>query len=154
MKSVMKVGSIALAIILLAGCTPNLSPMNYNAYSTGQSQQVQYGTITRVQPVQVSGNNSGAGTLIGGATGAVAGSAIGGGSRANILGGIGGAVIGGLLGDVVGSHVGNQTGFQYIVHLNNGRSIAVVQGMDPMLHVGQHVVVLQGGGQRTRVLPR
>ena len=154
MKSVMKIGLVAVAVILLAGCTPNISPNNYSAYNAGQSQRVQYGTVKNVQPVNVRGNNGGVGTLIGGATGAVAGSAIGGGTRANILGGIGGAVIGGLLGNVVGSHVGNQTGFQYIVRLNNGRSIAVVQGMDPMLHMGQHVMVLQGGGQRTRILPR
>lgn len=149
---ILPVPIIILLTLLLNACTPEISSDCYMAENVGHSQQVLYGKIIKAKAVNVASHNDETGTLIGGATGATAGSAIGGGTRANILGALGGAVLGSIAGHEIGKGTGNQMGIQYIVHLDNGKTIAVVQGPRPMLHVGQHVMLLTGGRIKDRLV--
>lgn len=136
---------------LLTACTPDISANHYIAENVGQAQQVEYGKIIKAAPVQIASRDN-TGSLLGTAAGATVGSAVGGTTRVNILGALGGAVIGGIAGHHIGKHVNNQTGIQYIVHLDNGKILSIVQGLHPTLHMGQRVMVLLGGRTRDRVI--
>jgi outer membrane lipoprotein SlyB len=102
--------------------------------------------------VTIRSEGRGVGAGVGAAAGAVGGSALGTSTREGILGGIAGAVIGGLVGSVAGDAVGNETGIEYIVRLDDGQTVTVVQGADPPLAAGQKILVVYDR-RRTRVRP-
>lgn len=141
----------ATLALLLAACTPDISQGTYNVSGINTAQDAYPGTIINASPVAVNAENSQTGTAIGAIAGGVAGSAIGGDTRTNILGALGGAVVGGVAGQAIGKHVGNQTGMRYIVKLDTGKTVSVVQGMQPVFQVRQRVIVLMGG-DRPRVV--
>jgi outer membrane lipoprotein SlyB len=135
-------GTIVLAS-LLTGCAPDISAGTYTTDQVGQAAATAPGVIVAATPVKVnSSSGSTIGTVAGAVAGGVAGSTIGGGSRANILGGLGGALVGGAIGNYAGEKLSTQTGMQYTVRLKNGRMFTVTQGMDPVLSVRQHVMVI------------
>ena len=76
---------VSLMGVSLAGCVNNdsLSGDVYTASEAKQVQNVTYGTIVHVRPVQIQG-----------------------GDDANVIGAIGGAVLGGFLGNTVGGGTG------------------------------------------------
>lgn len=76
---------VSLMGVSLAGCVNNdsLSGDVYTASEAKQVQNVTYGTIVHVRPVQIRG-----------------------GDDANVIGAIGGAVLGGFLGNTVGGGTG------------------------------------------------
>lgn len=139
-------------LCLLSGCTPEISSDHYLAENLGRVQRVHYGKIVQARTVHVGSHNNETGSLVGTAAGATAGSAIGGSTRANILGAIGGAVLGGIAGNEIGRKTGNQTGMQYIVRLDSGKTVSIVQGINPILHEGQRVMLLTGGRSGDRII--
>ena len=142
LKSLGIVGVILLSS-LLSACAPDISAGSYTTGQVGQAAATAPGVIVAATPVKVS--NAGGlnvGTAVGAIAGGVAGSAIGGGARANILGGVGGALAGGLLGNYAEQKLTTQTGMQYSVRLRNGRLYTITQGMNPVLAVGQRVLVI------------
>lgn len=144
---------IAIMLFLsLTACTPNISSDQYGVEEVGQSQEVAYGKIVKARSVKVAAHNEEHGTLVGTASGATAGSAIGNNTRANVLGAIGGAVFGGVLGNQVGKRAGMQNGVEYIVKLESGKTIAIVQGAKPPLQIGQRVMLLTGGNLKDRLV--
>jgi outer membrane lipoprotein SlyB len=136
----------------VTACTPNISSDHYVVEEAGRSQQVVYGKIVKARPVEVAAHNDGNGTLVGTASGATVGSAIGDSTRANVLGALGGAVFGGVLGNQIGKRAGTQTGIEYIVNLDNGKTISIVQGAKPPLQVGQRVMLMTGGNSKDRLV--
>lgn len=145
--------SLVAGLSLLTACTPNISANSVDAENLGHAQNARYGRIVQAMPVEVkSGTADSTGTFMGTAAGATAGSAIGGGTRMNILGAIGGALVGGIAGHEVGKHAGKQTGTRYVVKLDNGKMVSVIQGGQPM-NVGQRVIVLTGGSTADKVIP-
>lgn len=151
MNLLIKTSCVILSCLTVAACTPNISASNYQVDTIGRAQTIRYGKIMQVNVVQVA-SDSGVGTLAGAAAGATAGSFIGGNSRVNLLGGIGGAVLGGLAGSAIEGKSSGQQALQYIVKLENGQSLSVVQGLDNPLRVGQRVMVLSGTGASDRVV--
>lgn len=145
--------ALLITFIFITACTPELSPNQYYAENIGCAQQVEYGKVTKINVVQVGSRRDNAGPLVGTAAGATVGSSIGGASRVNILGALGGAVIGNIAGRGFGKAVTTQKAFRYIIHMENGRNISIVQGCEPTLHVGQRVMVLTGGAAKDRVVP-
>lgn len=148
---------LAVGVTLLAGsltaCTPDISAGSYTTNQVGAASETQSGTIINATPVKVSGSRTeGVGTLVGALAGGVAGSAIGGSGRANALGAIGGAVLGGAAGNMAEGHMTKQTGMQYSVRLSNKRIVTVTQGMEPVLAVGQRVLVIFSNP--ARVIPQ
>jgi len=157
----------------LTGCAQN--PYG-NAYSVGDARQVQTvltGTITKLDAVTIQGDAGntigtlaggaigallgseigGIGTIAGGAIGALLGSEIGGGTGSDIAA-IGGGVLGSMVGSKAGQAADTRQGVNIVIKLDSGRTIAVVQQVDPnvIFRVGERVDIYQQGST-TRVVP-
>lgn len=141
---------LMLAAVVLAGCGSAPSVSSYSRNQTLQAQNVEKGRIVSMRAVEVGGTKSGVGSGAGAVAGGVAGSFIGGGWRSNVLGAVGGAILGGVGGSAAEEAITSSTGTEFVVQLDNGRTIAVVQANDENLVPGDRVMVLQGG--QTRVV--
>jgi outer membrane lipoprotein SlyB len=153
MKKLITLLTTTLLVFVLASCAKDYDSSSYSDATAGEAQIVRYGVIVQMQPVTI--NSEGdkmVGTVAGGGAGMVLGSLIGGGAVSNALGSIGGALVGGAAGSAAGKAAGKQNGMQYFIKLNSGNTISVVQGTEPALNLGQHVIVLTGSGARDRVL--
>ena len=144
---------VALALVAgLGACARSLPPDNLTTQQVGEVSQVERGTILQARPVTIeqSPEDRGIGTVAGAGIGGVAGSAIGGDIRFNAIGAIAGAVIGGLIGSAVEEEVSSQTGIEYVVELDDGGIITVVQGDDSLLAPGTRVLFIEdySGGAR------
>lgn len=149
------VASLCLVAALgVSGCAQN--PYG-NAYDVGEARTVQNvltGTITKLDAVTMSGGGeSTIGTIAGGAVGAILGAKIGGGSGSDIAA-IGGGLAGAALGNKAGDAISQRNGVNIVIKLDSGRTIAVVQEVDPnmIFRVGQRVDIYQQGST-TRVVP-
>lgn len=142
-----------LTALFLCACGANMDTERYQTSATGQINTVQEGVVINVRPVTIADENGTVGTLAGGIAGGVIGNTIGGSSVANTLGAIGGAVLGGYLGGKAQQGLSTQKGLEYIVKLDSGRAITLVQGNDVQFQVGQHVYVLDAdNGERARII--
>jgi outer membrane lipoprotein SlyB len=137
----------------LAACAPDLSSSTYSGGQVGVANQTTTGTIVGKRLVTINASREGinTGTAVGAVGGAVAGSFIGGGTRENILGGLGGAVVGGVLGNAIDKKVNTKQGFEYMIRINKGHTIAVTQTADNNLAIGTPVMVVYGNP--VRVVP-
>lgn len=135
----------------LAGCASNLSGESYSRSEARAVQQIEYGTITQLRPVNIEGTKtpigSGAGTIVGG----IAGSGVGGGRTSAVMAVIG-AVAGGMAGAAIEEGVTRTHGVEITVKMGNGQTIAIVQALSPneRFNVGEQVRVIYGS-QNTRV---
>lgn len=143
--------TVAALVMPIAACTSDISSSHYATSSVGRVNQTMSGTVISVRPITVSSEDNNAGTLIGGALGGVAGSQIGGGDTAHILGAIGGAVVGGIAGNAAQRGLSSQTGYEYVIKLDNGNMVTVTQGNDILLNPGQRCFVSLGNP--ARVMP-
>ena len=137
-------------LLILASCAPSLSPNTYTAGQVNRAERVVKGVIVSSRQVKLN-NNSGVGGLAGTVAGGALGSDIGHGTPANVAGAVGGAVVGGLIGNEVEKAVQNQEGHEYIIKLNSGKMISIVQAEGIDLNVGQRVLIVYG--RSTRVIP-
>ncbi|HUW36085.1 MAG TPA: glycine zipper 2TM domain-containing protein [Rhodocyclaceae bacterium] len=136
----------ACAAFALGGCAANPSA---DSYSQGQAQRemsVRMGVVDSVRPVTLEGNQSGTGTLVGGALGGIAGSNIGGGNRGSAVGTILGAVGGAIAGTAIEEGATKKTGLEITVRFDNGTMSAITQAADEQFRPGDRVRVLSGGG--------
>lgn len=139
----------------LTACAANLDTSSYQTSATGKINSVQEGVVINVREVRIATENGGVGSLAGGIAGGAAGSMIGGNSAVNIIGAVGGAVLGGALGAKAQEGLSAQTGYEYIVKLDNGKAITLTQGNDQVFSVGQSVYVLDADySDRARIIPR
>lgn len=153
MKTLTRFLSLVL-LSTLAACSTSFDSDTYSDSSAGRAQAVRYGTIVEATAVKIQGETQkGAGTLAGAAIGAILGSTIGGGSTANALGGVGGAVAGGVAGNAAGKAIGTQDGMRYIIKLDDGSAISIVQAPQPNLPIGTRVMILTGSNGHDRILP-
>ncbi|MDE4678705.1 glycine zipper 2TM domain-containing protein [Klebsiella variicola] len=148
----------AIIIILgITGCTntSHLSGDVHSASAAGRVQQVFYGTLVSVRPVQIQAGdeNNALGAVAGGVIGGIAGSTVGGGSGRRLSTATG-AVAGGLAGQGVQSRMNLVQGVELEIRLDDGRTIMVVQRQGPTrFSAGQRVTISSSGGQTT-VSPR
>ncbi|KOR27348.1 membrane protein [Achromatium sp. WMS1] len=134
----------------ITGCaTEGVGGGDYTRTQTRGEQTVLMGEVIAVRVVKIEGTRSGIGTLAGAAIGGLGGSQIGHGAGSTAAA-IGGAVIGGIAGQAAEQMATKQDGLEITVALDNGRTIAVTQGIDEQFRVGDRVRVLRGGGT-TRV---
>jgi outer membrane lipoprotein SlyB len=141
---IIKYAGVALTLLSLAACAPNINSNNYVAGETQQINQVSFGTIISESQVQVQGSKDNLiGTILGGATGAVLGSTIGQGTGST-LAAIGGGAAGAYAGNKVEGAVTKQQATRYVIKLTSGNTIAVVQADNPPLAVGTKVQVISG----------
>jgi len=137
-----------LGLLNCGGPPPNST---YGAYSVGEMASVSYGTIVSMRPVAIQTPPTGIGALTGAAAGGVAGSYIGGDPRANILGAIGGALLGGIAGSAVEGSLSGGRAIEFIIRLDDGRTVSVVQSNENRFAIGQRVAVIYG--RRVRLAP-
>ncbi len=145
---------IALLSFLLVGCS-GVNPYG-SSYSSSQVQGIQsvyYGTIVNITPTTInnSDGNNFLGGLAGAAIGGILGSDVGGGTGKDIAT-IGGAVLGSYLGNKGANELGKSNGVNLTIKLDNdGRTIAIVQPVDPnmIFQVGDKVQInVQGNSAR------
>jgi outer membrane lipoprotein SlyB len=144
-------GLLLVVILGLTGCASDLSGESYSRSEARTVQQVEYGQITQLRPVQIEGTRTPIGAGAGAAAGGIAGSSIRGGKTAQVMAVIG-AVAGGLAGAAIEEGVTRTTGVEITLEMDDGRSIAVVQRLSPneRYTVGDRVRVISSG-QATRV---
>lgn len=152
MKSFWALTAVLLTVIV-AGCTPR--SMSGDVYSRERAQRIQtieYGEVIEVRQVLIEGTKSGVGTLAGGVLGGAVGSGIGRGAGSTI-GVVGGAIVGGLAGSAVEEGATQQPGVEVTIRMDTGRTIALVQGIDPPVGVGDRVKVLRNPDGSARAIP-
>lgn len=126
-----KVG-VAMALIAslgVAGCTSSMDENTYSRNEVYGAQDVYYGTITALRPVNIEGTKTPIGAIAGGAIGGLAGSTLGGGKGSYVTAIIG-AVGGGLLGAKGEEYFTRGNGVEITVQGDDGRTRAFVQSIN------------------------
>ena len=136
----------------LAACAPQQSGNVLAGNQALTASTVSFGTVTASRVVQLQGGqgSQAAGAVLGGLAGAALGQEVGGGTGKVIATGVG-ATAGAAAGLQAGKAVAGRQSVEWTVQLDNGASIAVVQG-EPTFAIGQRVQVITGGGT-TRLAP-
>ena len=142
--------AVAAMSVLTAACAGNIGANDYATSNANKVNQAQPCTVLSVRQVQVQ-NSGNTGAVLGSVAGGVAGSQIGRDSTAGVLGALGGALVGGVAGQLAEDGLSSQTGYEYVVKLNNGSFVTVTQGSDVLLTPGQKCLVLYGA--QARVIP-
>ena len=146
-----RTAAAALALPL-AACAPPQSGTVVNADQAQVAQSVSLGTVVGVRQVAVQGTNPGgeiAGTVGGAVVGGAIGNQIGDGEGREIARAVG-AVAGAAAGNRAARTVTTQQSLEWLVRLDDGRTIAVIQAQ-PTFFQGQRVQVIQGRGGLTRL---
>ncbi len=136
---------------LVTGCMPPTNPDSYTAYDAGMKANVYQGVIVDIRQVTLEGGTD-VGAPIGAVVGGVGGSFIGSRDAPNVVGALGGALVGGIAGYYIDKSLTTRDALQYIIKLDNSKTVAVVQGKQPALANGQRVLVLFDR-RKTRVVP-
>ncbi|BBQ83677.1 MULTISPECIES: outer membrane lipoprotein SlyB [Enterobacteriaceae] len=153
----LRVLAVSMIGLSLAGCANN-SGLSGDVYSASEAKQVQnvtYGTIVHVRPVQIQGGDDS--NVIGAIGGAVLGGFLGntvGGGTGRSLATAAGAVAGGVAGQSVQGAMNKTQGVELEIRKDDGNTIMVVQKQgDTRFSAGQRVVMASNGRQVT-VSPR
>lgn len=137
----------ALLSLAVTACGPQHTGETYSRGDMQRGGAVLAGRIIAVDDVPVSGAGSGIGTVGGGVAGATIGSALAHGRTGSILAGVGGAIIGAIAGNAIEQGITRGQGTRFVVQLDNGQVINVVQTNEANLQTGDRVTVLEGGGK-------
>ncbi len=150
-----KLFAAATAVLLLGLSACQQSSQNAYRYNeVGKSSAVSFGTVLAVRPIDIIGENSGAGAVIGGAAGAGAGSAFGSGSGNNWAIGAG-LIAGAIAGALAEQAMSDRKGVEYTIILESGITLTLAQESpkdERIMQAGERVIVQNTGGYQ-RVLP-
>lgn len=160
MKRIVTLSSIlCCGVLLLSGCARNISANTYDARSMNGSGLISHPcTVVSVRVIAVEEGDyledNKTGTLMGGVAGGLAGSMIGGGRGRTLATGVG-ALAGAVGGALAEKALKSQTGYEYVVRLQDGSLRTVVQGMDTQLQKGQAALLIEGTeNSRPRLIAR
>ena len=144
---------MATAFITLEGCAfPGQN--QYEANDVGRPISVQFGTVVSSRSINIKGQQSGAGALIGGAAGGLGGSQIGAGVGSGAAA-FGLALVGLAAGAIAEQSLIDRPGVEYTVVLQSGQTYIFAQNLnkgDTVIEPGHRVMVQYGYGYM-RVLP-
>ena len=149
-----KISQLILLVtaLTLTSCARQISSDMYAAPCVGEASVTYAGVIRNVRDVCVDGadelGNNQAGLFGGGAAGGIAGNAIG---RGGLLPTAAGALIGAVGGTMIEKKLKRQAGLEYVVALDNGGLMTVVQGADQVFMPGQPVYVIVSQSGRSRI---
>ncbi|SMM99176.1 Outer membrane lipoprotein [uncultured Candidatus Thioglobus sp.] len=149
----MKTMLIVLTMVFLSACQSSINRFTedergantYSSNESGKFSSVTEGVILSIRQVKISGSKglgSGAGAILGGV------------AATNAVGGKGdkvpAAIIGSLLGAMVGGAIEEistaETGFEFLIKLNNDGIKAFVQNSKQGLKPGDDVYIVYGDG--------
>lgn len=155
--SLRSVTILFIALVTASACARDISPNVYRSGAIGEAQTTYAGKIIAAHEVLVKSEeeleDNQTGLLAGGLVGGVAGNQFGGG-RGRIATTVGGALLGATLGTLAEGQMKQQTGMEYIVKLDQGRTITLVQGLEPRLGLNQRVYFIEGDSyNRSRIVP-
>lgn len=143
---------LAIGAILLTSCARQISSDVYASRQVGEVSTTYAGTIKSVRQVMVQNGeqleDNGLGIAGGGIAGGVIGSAVG---RGNFAPTAAGAIAGAVAGSFLEKKLKEQNALEYIVELDNGGLMTVVQGQDQVFNIGQPVYVLVSPMGRSRI---
>jgi outer membrane lipoprotein SlyB len=142
--------ALAVAGLITAGCAapvggPYAGPGDY-----GRANYTETGTIVSTREVLVRSDGRG-GAIVGAVAGGATGAALGGDTGGSIAGGLLGALIGGILGSEIEKSAGTHEGIEYVIELDNGRTVTVIQDPSRYFEPGTRVRVIFG--DYVRVVP-
>ncbi|MCL7931737.1 glycine zipper 2TM domain-containing protein [Halomonas llamarensis] len=146
----------ALSLLTLAGCT-NTSQYSGDVYSGNQaktSQNVTYGTIVAIRPVQIQADSR-TGNLLGGGGGAIIGGLLGrqiGGGSGRDLATVAGALGGAMAGTAAEDASNRISAWEMEIRTDSGEDVVVVQRADRQFEAGQRVRLI-GSGRNVQVAP-
>lgn len=139
-----------LVAAALAGCAA--PPSSYPMATMGESD-IRWGTISRIDPVQIQGGEQlGVGALLGGVAGGLLGHQVGRGHGRTVAT-VAGTLLGGYAGSTLQQGAQSQAGQHIFVHLQSGVTVGVTQPVDGSLRVGD-MVRIEGSGPGARVMRR
>lgn len=141
---------LALAASVLVGCgTPTGS--TYSPGDVGRSIETARGSIVSSRPIEITGETNVWGPAAGGALGAAGTYGAFGSGWTSIIGG----VVGAGVGYVAQQAINDRSGFEYIVQMDDGRTITVAQNRESSseqpISPGTRVLV-QTSGSYNRVI--
>jgi outer membrane lipoprotein SlyB len=147
--------AVCLCTTLLTSCARNIASDDYVACTVGEVSTTLTGTIQNVREVNVSssdelGRNYN-GLAYGGSGGGVLGATLG---RGGFLAATAGAAAGALGGALIEKKLKQQKAFEYIVAMENGSLMTIVQGQDVLFNPGQPVYVIISQQGRSRIIAR
>lgn len=148
-------GAAVALVFLLSGCARDISSNTYKASHVGEASFTYQGVVANVREVQVEEGERLEENAAGASIGTLAGGAVGyqfGGGKGQIATTAAGAILGGVAGAFAEKALKSQKGLEYVVRLDNGQVMTVVQGLDPRLSSGQRVLVLVSHSGRSRVV--
>lgn len=147
--------SIVFMMMLLTSCAREISSDVYTARQAGEISTTYMGSIKNVREVQVAQGEqleeNSLGMAGGGITGGVLGNSIG---RGNLLPTAAGALAGAVAGSFIEKKLKQQTALEYVVELNDGSLITVVQGRNQEFIINQPVYVIVSQSGRSRITPQ
>jgi len=159
------ISAVIVSGMTISGCAPRIGANNVSVQGVGEMSETLRGVIIAARPVTISAsrqdmdNQPGAGAAIGAVGGGVLGSQIGQG-KGSVLAALGGAALGGVAGHMIGQKMTDQEGMEYQIQLDRGGIVTMRQGADPVMRVGQRVMVINAskdvlnhGGGNSRVIP-
>ncbi len=135
---------LALFVIFLSSCQSSMNRFTqdergantYFSAETGQLSSALEGRIISIKPIKLSGSK---------ALGVVVSASAVGGGRDKIPTAIVGGLLGAIAGRAVEENTTTETGFEFLLKLNNGQIKAFVQKSQQGLRVGDQVYAIQGG---------
>lgn len=145
--------ALGICAIALTGCKERQGQNTYNASEVGVSRAVEFGTILNVREVQITGENSGTGTLLGAGIGAGGGSYVGNGSG-QAWATAGAAILGAVAGHYAEQELNDRKALEYVVNLQSGETKTIVQEIkegEAVFKPGDNVMVQYcDAGQNSR----
>lgn len=145
---------LSASLLVLNACAPGSTQSQYVFSEVGVSRLVEFATVIQARPIDIRGENTGAGAVAAGAIGGGAASYAGGGSG-QIWAAAGGALAGAALGALAEQELSDRKGIEYVVTTEKGVTKTIVQELvkgDVVFKGGERVMV-QTSGSYQRVLP-
>ncbi len=144
---------LAGAALLLSSCARKIESDVYSSHQVGEVSMTYPGFVRSMREVCVENGeqleDNGLGIAGGGVAGGVLGNALG---RGNFLPTAAGAIAGAVTGSFVEKKLKQQMAFEYVVELENGNLMTVVQGRDQVFGIGQPVYVIVSPFGRSRLV--
>lgn len=132
---------------VLSGCVSSNAGNVYSRSDTRRAYAVRAGEIQSIRAVRIEGTRSQIGTAAGAALGGLAGRTAGHGFGQDAAT-VAGAVVGGIAGAAAEEALTRKMGFEYVIRMDNGQTVAVVQeDGGEGFQVGDRVRLLEGNGQ-------
>lgn len=144
------------AVLALSSCARQISPGVYEGGHVGSIAETKTGTVQSARVVIVQEDEllqeNVLGGAVGGVVGGLAGSAFGKG-WGKTASTAGGALAGATLGAMAQRTAQRQQAMEYIVRMDDGGMVTVVQGLQPQIPIGRRVYVQYGARGQSRILP-